>query len=317
MDGDGFPHGEKIMNRVDEILSWYTSDNPGVRGNLYRLLNHGKLAGTGRMLMLPADQGIEHGPGRSFVYNPAAYDPRYHIDLAIEAGCSAYVAPLGFLEAVAADYAGKIPFVLKLNGRDQLHADPDPMLAQFATVEDAQRLGCTAVGYCIYPGTNNRRILYEQFREVVREAQHVGLPVICWSYPRGANIPKEAETAADITTYAAHLAAQMGAHVIYLKLPTERVEHEDTRILYEKHGVKLQTLEDRIRHVLQGAFQGRRLVLFSGGPRGDLDILLNEARAIRNAGAAGQMMGRNAFQRSREKALELFEKLVKIYRSEE
>jgi fructose-bisphosphate aldolase, class I len=302
------------MNRIEEILSWYTSDNPGVRTNLYRILSHGKLAGTGRILMLPADQGFEHGPGRSFSNNPAAYDPRYHIELAIEAGCNAYVAPLGFLEAVAADYAGQIPMVLKMNGRDLLHKDPDPMMAQFATVEDALRLGCTAVGFGIYPGTNNRRILYEQLREVVREAKRVGLPVICWSYPRGANIPKEAETAADITTYAAHLAAQMGAHILYLKLPTERIEHEDTRILYEKHGVKLTTLEDRIRHVLQGAFQGRRIVLFSGGPRGDADIILNEAIAIRNAGANGQMIGRNAFQRSRESALELFEKLIRVYR---
>ncbi|MBN2085940.1 MAG: class I fructose-bisphosphate aldolase [Anaerolineales bacterium] len=301
------------MNRMDEILSWYSSENPGVRTNLYRILSHGKLAGTGRMLMLPADQGVEHGPGRSFSNNPAAYDPRYHIELAIEAGCNAYVAPLGFLEAVAADYAGQIPFVLKLNGRDLLHNDPDPMLAQFATVEDALRLGCTAVGFGIYPGTNNRRILYEQFREVVRQAKSVGLPVICWSYPRGANIPKEAETAADITTYAAHLAAQMGAHIIYLKLPTERIEHADTRILYEKHGVKLGTLEDRIRHVLQGAFQSRRIVLFSGGPRGDADIILQEAIAIRNAGAAGQMIGRNAFQRTREAALDLFEKLIRVY----
>jgi class I fructose-bisphosphate aldolase len=302
------------MNRIEEILSWYTSENPGVRANLYRILCHGKLAGTGRMLMLPADQGIEHGPGRSFVHNPAAYDPRYHVELAIEAGCNAYVAPLGFLEAVASDYAGRIPFVLKLNGRDQLHVDPDPMLAQFATVEDALRLGCSAVGYCIYPGTNNRRILYESLREVVRESKRVGLPVICWSYPRGANIPKEAETAIDLTTYAAHLAAQMGAHIIYLKLPTERIENEDTRILYEKHGVPLLTLEDRIRHVLQGSFAGRRLVLFSGGPRGDVDILLNEAVAIRNAGAAGQMIGRNAFQRTREEALDLFEQLVRVYR---
>jgi class I fructose-bisphosphate aldolase len=301
------------MNRIDEILSWYSSENPGVRTNLYRILCHGKLAGTGRILMLPADQGIEHGPGRSFTNNPAAYDPRYHIELAIEAGCNAYVAPLGFLEAVAADYAGQIPCVLKLNGRDLLHKDPDPMMAQFATVEDAQRLGCTAVGFGIYPGTNKRRILYEQLREVVRQAKSVGLPVICWSYPRGASIPKEAETAADITAYAAHLAAQMGAHILYLKLPTERVEHEDTRMLYEKHGVKLGTLEDRIRHVLQGAFQSRRIVLFSGGPRGDIDIILNEAIAIRNAGAAGQMIGRNAFQRSREAALDLFEQLTRIY----
>lgn len=302
------------MNPIETILSWYTSDNPGVRGNLYRILNHGKLAGTGRMLIMPADQGFEHGPGRSFVYNPDSYDPRYHIRLAIDTGCSAYAAPLGFMEAVAADFAGQIPLILKLNGRDQLHVDPDPMLAQYATVQDALRLGCTAVGYSIYPGTNTRRILYELLREVIREAKQVGLPVVVWAYARGASIPKEAETAADITAYSAHVAAQMGAHIIHLKLPTEHVEHSDTRVLYEKHGVLLTSLEDRIRHVLQASFQGRRLVLFSGGPKGDVDILLKEARAIRNAGAAGQMIGRNAFQRPREEALDLFDQLVRVYR---
>jgi class I fructose-bisphosphate aldolase len=302
------------MNPIDTIMSWYNSENPGVRANLYRILNHGKLAGTGRMLILPSDQGVEHGPGRSFVHNPAAYDPRYHVDLAIEGGCNAYAAPLGFLEVVAAEYAGRIPLILKLNGRDQMHTDPDPMLAQIASVEDALRLGCAAVGYTIYPGTNNRRILYELLREVIREAKSVGLPVVVWSYPRGANIPKEAETAVDITAYAAHLAAQMGAHIIHLKLPTEHVEHDDTRILFEKHGIPLASLEDRIRHVMQAAFNGQRLVLFSAGPRTDIEVIVDEARSIRNAGAAGQMIGRNAFQRSHEQALELFDQLVRIYR---
>jgi fructose-bisphosphate aldolase, class I len=302
------------MNPIETILSWYDSENAGVRGNLYRLLTHGKLGGTGRMLILTADHGFEHGPGRSFVINPDAYDPCYHISLAIEAGFNAYAAPLGFMEAVAADFAGQIPLILKLNGRDQLHMDPDPMLAQFATVQDALRLGCSAVGYTIYPGTNNRRILYELLRDVVREAKSVGLPVLVWSYPRGASIPKDAETAADITAYAAHLAAQMGAHIISLKVPTDHVEQNDTRILYEKHGVQLHTLDDRIRHVQQAAFAGRRLVLYSSGPRGDNDIILREARAIRNAGATGQMIGRNSFQRPRAQAVELVDQLVRVYR---
>jgi class I fructose-bisphosphate aldolase len=305
------------MNPIETILSWYESENAGVRSKLYRLLSHGKLGGTGRMLIFPADQGFEHGPGRSFVINPEAYDPCYHIQLAIDAGFSAYAAPLGFLEAVASDFAGRIPLILKLNGRDQLHVDPDPMLAQIATVQDALRLGCTAVGYTIYPGTNKRRILYELLRDIIREAKVVGLPVLVWSYPRGASIPKDAETAADITAYAAHLAAQMGAHIISLKIPTEHVEHNDTRILFEKHGVKLATLEDRLRHVQQAAFQGRRLVLYSGGPRGDTDILVKEAKAIRNAGAAGQMIGRNTFQRTRAQALEMVNQLVRVYRGED
>ena len=215
------------MNRIEEILSWYTSENPGVRANLYRILSHGKLAGTGRILMLPADQGIEHGPGRSFVHNPAAYDPRYHVELAIEAGCNAYVAPLGFLEAVASDYAGRIPFVLKLNGRDQLHVDPDPMLAQFATVEDALRLGCTAVGYCIYPGTNNRRTPVRiPARGGARIQTRRAAGHRAGRIRAAPTSPRKPRRRSISPAYAAHLAAQMGAHIIYLKLPTERIEND-------------------------------------------------------------------------------------------
>src|SRR6266404_652356 len=101
--------------RVKQILSWYASDNPGVLTNLARLLNHGTLAGTGRLVILPVDQGFEHGPARSFAPNAPGYDPDYHFTLAIAAGCNAYAAPLGFLEAGAAEFAGEIPLILKIN----------------------------------------------------------------------------------------------------------------------------------------------------------------------------------------------------------
>jgi fructose-bisphosphate aldolase, class I len=305
------------MNKIEEILSWYNSENAGVRANLYRILNHGKLAGTGHMLLLPADQGFEHGPARSFMHNPDAYNPRYHIQLAIDAGCNAYVAPLGFLEAVAADYAGQIPCVLKLNGRDSLHDDPDPMPSQTATVEDALRLGCSAVGYVIYPGTNNRRILYENFREVIRQAKSYGLPVFCWAFPRGSDIDEKKAAAVDISAYAAHLAAQMGAHIIYMRLPIEQIAREkEMGFLYKMYDVPLSTVEDRVRHIVQATFAGRRLLLFSGGPRSEIDILLKEAQGIRDGGAAGQMIGRNAFQRPREEALALLEEIIRVYKAE-
>src|ERR1700716_592416 len=124
----------ETTGRVREILSWYPSDNPGTKTNLARRLNHGRLAGTGKMVILPVDQGFEHGPARSFAPNPAGYDPRYHFELAIEAGCSAYAAPLGFLEAGAAEFAGAIPLILKLNSHDLLRGeDPDPMPALTAS----------------------------------------------------------------------------------------------------------------------------------------------------------------------------------------
>src|SRR3954463_11603431 len=109
-----------MTERVRQILSWYESDNPGTRTNLARLLNHGRLGGTGKFVILPVDQGFEHGPARSFAPNPAGYDPDYHFQLAIEAGCNAYAAPLGFLEAGAAKFAGQVPLILKLNNSDSL-----------------------------------------------------------------------------------------------------------------------------------------------------------------------------------------------------
>src|SRR5512135_2011290 len=130
-----------MNERVAEILSWYDFENPGVRANLARILNHGKLAGTGKFVILPVDQGFEHGPARSFAPNVPAYDPRYHYQLAIDAGCNAYAAPLGFLEAGAAEYAGQIPLILKVNNHDVLQDEKDPLGAQTATVDDALRLG--------------------------------------------------------------------------------------------------------------------------------------------------------------------------------
>src|SRR5437899_6360721 len=115
-----------MNDRIREILSWYASENPGVRTNLARMLNHGRLGGTGKLVILPVDQGFEHGPARSFAPNPPAYDPRYHFELALAAGCNAYAAPLGFLEAGAADFAGEIPLILKLNNSDSLLGGSDP-----------------------------------------------------------------------------------------------------------------------------------------------------------------------------------------------
>lgn len=188
-----------MSEQVQTILGWYRSENPGVLTNLARLLNHGRLAGTGKLVIYPVDQGFEHGPGRSFAPNPAGYDPHYHFQLAIKAGCNAYAAPLGFLEAGAADFAGQIPLILKLNNHDVLQDEVDPLGAQTATIADALRLGCAAIGYTIYPGTALRRLQYEQLRELTREAKAAGLAVIVWSYPRGGSLSKEGETALDVT----------------------------------------------------------------------------------------------------------------------
>lgn len=307
-----------MSEQLQSILGWYRSENPGVLTNLARLLNHGRLAGTGKMIIYPVDQGFEHGPGRSFAANPAGYDPRYHFQLAIEAGCTAYAAPLGFLEAGAADFAGQIPLILKLNNHDVLQVEEDPLGAQTATVADALRLGCVGIGYTIYPGTALRRLQYEQLRELVREAKGAGLAVVVWSYPRGRDLSKEGETALDVTAYAAHIAAELGAHVVKVKLPTAHLEQDAARKVYEAQQIPRRELVDRVRHVVQGTFDGRRIVIFSGGAKKDDEAaILDEVRAIRDGGGFGSIIGRNVFQRPRQDALRLLDSMLQIYAGEE
>jgi fructose-bisphosphate aldolase, class I len=303
--------------RVREILSWYQGENPGVVTNLARMLNHGKLAGTGRMLILPVDQGFEHGPGRSFAVNPPAYNPLYHFELAIEAGLNAYAAPLGFIEAGASVYAGELPLILKCNNHDLLHKEADPIPAMTAGVDDALRLGCAAVGFTIYPGSQHRVAMYEELRELAAEAKAAGLAVVVWSYPRGSDLSKEGETAIDVAAYAAQIAAQLGAHIIKVKLPSAHIEQAEAKAVYEKNNVPIKTLADRVRHVVQSAFDGRRIVIFSGGEtKPDEAALLDEMRAIRDGGGFGSIIGRNSFQRQKPDAIKMLTDIIKIYAGE-
>jgi len=302
-----------MTERVKEILSWYGSDNPGVLTNLARLLNHGKLAGTGRLVILPVDQGFEHGPARSFASNPPAYDPRYHFELATESGCNAYAAPLGFLESGAREFAGEVPLILKVNDHDLLRDEKDPNQALTGSVQDALRLGCVGIGFTIYPGSAHRLGMYQQIRAYAEEAKQNGLAVIIWSYPRGSGLSKEGETAVDVCAYAAHIAAQLGAHIIKVKLPTAHIEEEAARRVYEKERIAIEGLADRVRHVVQCAFNGRRIVIFSGGPAETDEVVLNEVRAIRDGGGFGSIIGRNSFQRKKPDALRLLDAIMKVY----
>jgi class I fructose-bisphosphate aldolase len=305
---------DRFTPRVAEILEYYRGQPPGVLTGLARLLTSGRLGGTGKLVILPVDQGFEHGPARSFAPNPAAYDPRYHVELAIEAGCNAYAAPLGFIEAIAADYAGRIPLILKLNNHDVLQDEKDPLGAVTSSVGDALRLGCTAVGYTIYPGTAERRLQYEQLQEIVEEARMFGLPTVVWAYPRGGGLSKEGETGLDVTAYSAQIAAQLGAHVIKVKLPSAHLEQSAAAKVYESSNVPRDTLAERVEHVVQSAFNGRRIVIFSGGALNvDRNALLEEAKAIYAGGGFGSIMGRNVFQRPRDEALKLLSDVMSIY----
>lgn len=301
--------------RVKEILSWYGSDNPGTLTNLARLLNTGMLAGTGKLVILPVDQGFEHGPARSFAANPAAYDPRYHFELAIAAGCNAYAAPLGFLEAGAREFAGEIPLILKVNDHDLLIEEQDPIQALTGSVQDALRLGCAGIGFTIYPGSSHRFEMYEQIRAYAEEAKRHGLAVIIWSYPRGSGLSKAGETAIDVTAYAAHIAAQLGAHIVKVKLPSDHIEQAAAKKVYDKEQVPIGTLAERVQHVVQSAFNGRRIVIFSGGPaQTDDEALFDEIRAIQAGGGFGSIIGRNSFQRPKEKAIALLQTIMGIYK---
>jgi class I fructose-bisphosphate aldolase len=302
-----------MSKRVREILGYYRSENPGVLTNLARMLNHGRLGGTGKMVILPVDQGFEHGPGRSFAPNPPAYDPSYHFQLAIDAGCNAYAAPLGFLEAGAAEYAGELPLILKLNNHDVLHDEKDPCPSQTASVRDALRLGCAAIGYTIYPGSARSREMYQQLREIAEEAKAHGLAVVVWSYPRGSGLSKEGETALDVAAYAAQIAAQMGAHVIKVKPPTAHIELAEAKKVYEAQRIPLEPFSERVKHVVQSAFDGKRIVIFSGGARTDDAHLLEEIRGIHAGGGYGSIIGRNSFQRPRQQALDLLGRIMSIY----
>ena len=302
--------------RVKEILSWYSADSAGTRASIARMLNHGRLAGTGKLVILPVDQGFEHGPARSFAKNAPAYDPRYHFELAIEAGCNAYAAPLGFLEAGAAEFAGDIPLILKLNNSDSLTKGSDPCPALTGSVSDALRLGCSAIGFTIYPGSAARNEMLGEIRELTEEAKSVGLAVVIWSYPRGGGLSKQGETGVDVVAYAAHIAAQLGAHFIKVKPPSEHIEQAEAKKVYESERIPIGTLADRVRHVVQSAFNGRRIVIFSGGEAKGTEEVLKEIRGIAEGGGFGSIVGRNAFQRSKTDAIDLLHKIMDIYKDQ-
>ena len=301
-------------DRVKEILSWYPSDNPGTLTNLYRLLNHGNLAGTGKLVILPVDQGFEHGPVRSFQPNPSGYDPEYHVQLAIDGGCNAYAAPLGALEFVAGRYAGQIPLILKLNNSDTLAKIDQPISALTGSVNDAIRLGFVAIGYTIYPASGNRNRMYEDLKELTAEAKAKGLAVVTWAYPRGAGISKDGETAVDVCGYAAQIAAQLGSHVIKVKPPKDFIEQAENKKAFEKFQIPTKTMADRVRHVVQAAFNGKRIIIFSGGEAKGTEEVLEEVRGLKDGGAFGSIMGRNAFQRPRAEALKLLKDVQNIFR---
>ena len=303
---------------VQKILSNYEGTTPGVKANLCRMLMNGKLGGTGKMIILPVDQGFEHGPARTFAPNPAAYDPHYHYQLAIDAGLNAFAAPLGLLEAGADTFAGQIPTILKLNSANSLIPSEAPNdQAITGCVDDALRLGASAIGFTIYPGSSAALDMFEEISAMREEAQAKGIATVIWSYPRGEALDSAGETAIDIAAYAAQIAALLGAHIIKIKLSTDHLSLPAAKKIYEDHNIDIATQAARVKNCMDASFAGRRIVVFSGGAKKGADSVYDDARAIRDGGGNGSIIGRNSFQRDREDALAMLGKLVNIYRGKE
>ncbi len=304
-----------LTRRVREILDGYEGETPGTKANLARMMMSGKLAGTGKLVILPVDQGFEHGPARSFAVNPDAYDPHYHYKLAIDAGLNAYAAPLGPIAAGADTFAGAIPTILKMNSANSLSRQKEGAdQAVTASIDDALRLGCAAIGFTVYPGSDAMYDQYEEIRELSREAKSKGLAVVMWSYPRGGELTKEAELAVDVIGYSAHMAALLGANIIKVKLPSDFLGNKDSKKVYEDQKIAIKTQAERVKHIMQCCFAGKRIVVFSGGAAKGKDSVIQDAKDIYAGGGNGSIIGRNCFQRPREEALALLEQIISIYK---
>ncbi len=305
-----------MSDQVRKILSYYENDNAGVLANIRRMLGTGTLADTGKLVILPVDQGFEHGPSRSFGPNPDGYDPHYHFELAIEAGCNAYAAPYGSLEAGARTFAGEIPLILKINNNNALLSLKNPGQSITGSIEQALQLGCAAIGYTIYPGSDQAQGMYDTLQHLGEEAKNAGLAVVVWSYPRGEQISKEGETAVDVAGYAAQIACLLGAHFVKVKLPSEHLEQAAAKKVFEETKIPIATQAERVKHVVDSCFGGRRVVIFSGGAKKGADAVYDDARAIRDGGGNGSIVGRNAFQRPKKEAIAMLQKIMAIYKGE-
>ena len=287
---------QKNQTRINEILSWYPALTGEQSENLLKFLTYGRIGGSGKFVILPVDQGFEHGPGRSFESNPAMYDPVNQAELAIAAGCNAYAAPLGALEAAfdATKRAG-IPTILKINSHDLMMPDDyDPYPAITSWAEDAVRLGSSAVGFTIYPGS-----VYARGSGLIPASSETA--------------SKDIETAVDVIAYGVQIACLLGAHIVKCKTPKPIVGMKDSikRGVYKN--VSTGTVEDCIRIIMKAGFNGHRIVINSGGEARETGAILEEVRQLSSGGSFGSIVGRNAFQRSHNEAVELLHKIQDVY----
>ncbi len=280
---------------------------PGKRARLRRLLfEFGP--GHGTLMLLPIDQGIEHGP-RDFFPNPASKDPEYQFRLAAEAGYSAIACQIGLAEKYYPDYAGQVPLILKVNGKTDVPPSDDAFSTTNSSVEDAVRLGADAVGYTMYLGSPRQDDDLLQLKGVREDCDRYGMPLVIWAYPRGSAIDqKGGRDSFYAIDYAARMAMEMGADVVKLNYPKLNPEKDKTAPApYNEGGF---SEEDAVRHVVESA--GRSLVVLSGGSKADDEQVLSQTRAIMEAGGSGVIYGRNVWQREWSEALEIIAQIKEI-----
>jgi class I fructose-bisphosphate aldolase len=282
----------------------HLSTAQGKHVRLHRLLHqHGPANGT--LLVLPLDQGLEHGP-TDFFPNPPALDTTFQCRLAVEGRFSAIALEIGLAEKYADEYAGRVPLILKLNGKTNIPPDDEAVSPLLSSVEDAVRLGADAVGYTLYVGTPRQDFEFLQFATVRRDAERFGMPVVMWAYPRGSAVEaKGGKGSLYAIDYAARVAEELGADIVKLHEPADDTSGcpEPYRSLHEDPAA-------RLRRVVRSA--GRCLVLFSGGSRLDADQAIAKVDLCMQAGATGVIFGRNLWQRPYPEALAVTERVHQV-----
>ncbi len=280
----------------------------GKKARLYSLMyEHGP--GNGTMMLLPIDQGLEHGP-IDFIVNPPALDPEFELKLALEGNFSGIVFHIGLATKYMNKYAGKVPLVLKVNGKTNIPSDARPFSTLDATVEDAVQLGAHAVGYTLYVGSPRQDEDILQINQVRRDCERYGMPLIVWAYPRGEAIKtKGGNDSLYAVDYAARLALELGADVVKLNVPEHAGVSPDQPKPYNEMDLGY---EGSVAKVVASA--GRAMVLFSGGSKVSDEDLLTKARTTMENGATGLIFGRNLWQRPMNDAIEIAGKITEIMR---
>jgi len=307
MTGNGTATAEAPARRVSRPTIDDLDLSIGKRVRMHRLLyEYG--VGNGTLMVLPIDQGLEHGPV-DFFANPASKDPAFQWELALEGGYSALACHWGLARFYMEKYAGRVPLILKLNGKTAIPSDEEAFSALTSTVEDAVALGADAIGYTLFVGSPRQADDFRQFLEVRNKAEKYGMPIVVWSYPRGSAI--EAKGGRDslyAVDYAARVAHELGADVIKINIPQKKNQAAEPKPYNQLDW----SPEEAIRRVIESA--GRSLVIFSGGSKVSDEDLLAKVNSTMEQGATGLIFGRNMWQRPKDGALAITERVKEILR---